>query len=437
VRARLGLVALAALAILFAGIRWLWIPANIATLGDDLRALGLGPEAGQAVIAEIADEQETLVLAFAGVAAIVIAAAWFGLERYIRGPAAELARRARRAAQGDPSPAPFPAIVPATNGRFSELARAVGELAGKLASTEDATRQEAAMRERAEAALRASEERYAMAIRCANEGLWEWDLKTGLAYYARNWKALLGYADDEIGQRQAEWTDRIHPEDRDAVLTLLNAHIAGETDSFQSDHRLLHKDGAHRWFLARGQLVRSASGAPYKLVALNTDITARKRAEQILLGIANGLSQPRGEEFFNRLVRNFAEVLGAKVAFICQCANVPTTRVRMLSCWNDGRFAENVEFNLEGTPCNTVITKGELTFIPCGVEKLFPREAGYESYLGLPIFDRNGSVIGHLACFDTKPMQDDLPKLPIFTIFAVRAGIEIEQRMLDLGATKH
>ncbi len=429
----MGLLALAALTILLAGLRWLWIPANIATLGDDLRALGLGPEAGQAVIAEIADQQETLVLAFAGIAVIAIAAAWFAIERYVRGPAAELTRRARRAAEGDPGLAPLPAM----DGRFSELARAVGELADKLASAEDAARQEAAMRERAEAALRASEERYAMAIRCANEGLWEWDLKTAVAYYAPNWKALLGYDDDEIGQSQAEWTDRLHPEDRDAVLALLNAHIAGKTDSFQSDHRLLHKNGAYRWFLTRGQVVRSASGTPYKLVALNTDITARKRAEQILLGIANGLSQPRGQEFFNRLVRNFAEVLGAKMAFICQCANFPTTRVRMLSCWKDGGFAENVEFDLEGTPCNTVITKGELTFIPCGVEKLFPREAGYESYLGLPIFDRNGNVIGHLACFDTKPMQDDLPKLPVFTIFAVRASIEIEQCALELGATTH
>jgi PAS domain S-box-containing protein len=429
----MGLLALAALAVLLAGLRWLWIPANIATLGDDLRALGLGPEAGQAVIAELAEQQGALVLAFAGIAVIAIAAGWFAIERYVRGPAAELTRRVRRATEGDPGFAPFPAL----EGRFSELARVVGDLARKLASAEDAAREEAAMRERAEAALRASEERYAMAIRCANEGLWEWDLKTGVAYYAPNWKALLGYGDDEIGQSQAEWTDRLHPEDRDAVLALLNAHIAGKTDSFETDHRLLHKNGAHRWFLTRGQVVRSASGTPYKLVALNTDITARKRAEQILLGIASGLSQPRGEEFFNRLVRNFAETLGAKKAFICQCANFPTTRVRMLSCWNDGRFAENVEFDLEGTPCNSVITKGELTFIPCGVEKLFPREGGYESYLGLPIFDRNGGVIGHLACFDTKPMQDDLPKLPIFTIFAVRAGIEIEQRMIDLRATKH
>jgi hypothetical protein len=90
---------------------------------------------------------------------IAIAAAWFAIERYVRGPAAEITRRARRAVESDPGLAPLPAM----DGRFSELARAVGELAGKLASAEHAARQEAAMRERAEAALRASEERYAMA----------------------------------------------------------------------------------------------------------------------------------------------------------------------------------------------------------------------------------------------------------------------------------
>ena len=167
--ARVGLLALATLAILLAGIRWLWIPANIATLGDDLHALGLGPEASHALITEIADQQEILVIGFASIAVIAIAAAWFGFERYVRRPAAEIAGRVRRAARGDAGHVAFPAM----NGRFSELTRAVEELAGKLASAEDLGRQEAILRERAEAALRASEERYAMAIRCANEGLWE------------------------------------------------------------------------------------------------------------------------------------------------------------------------------------------------------------------------------------------------------------------------
>ena len=116
-RARLGLLAIAALAILLAGIRWLWIPANIATLGGDLRALGLGPEAGQAVIAELAEQQEALVLAFAGIAVIAIAAAWLAIERYVRRPATELTRRARRAAKGDPGPAASPARRSETCGK--------------------------------------------------------------------------------------------------------------------------------------------------------------------------------------------------------------------------------------------------------------------------------------------------------------------------------
>jgi len=428
-RARALPLAVALLALLAAGFHWVWLPMNAAALAADLRVLSLSPEAGRALIADMRAQQELLLLAFAGIGLVAIAGGWFGLARWVRRPVSDMTERALRLARGDFQTATLPAVT----GQFVALGRTLDELGTMLESATVRAQHEATQRERADAALRASEERYALAIRCANEGLWEWDMKSELAYYAVNWKALLGYGDEEIGHGQAEWTDRIHPEDREAAIAALNAHIAGETASFESDHRLQHRDGTYRWFLARGQIVRSASGRPYKLVGLITDITARKRTEQILVGIANGLSQPRGDAFFNRLVRNFANVLDSKMAFICECANHPTTRMRMLAWWNDGKFAENIEFDLEGTPCNVVVAQGELTFVPCGVEKLFPKEAGYESYLGLPIFGRNGDVIGHLACFDTKPMADDLPRLPIFTIFAVRAGIEIEQRMLEQG----
>ena len=427
--ARSLLLAFALLALLAAGFHWIWLPMNAAALAADLRVLSLSSAAGRALIADMRAQQELLLLAFAGIGLLAIAGGWFGLARWVRRPASDITERALRLARGDFQAATLPAVT----GQFGALGRALGELGTALESTTARAQHEATLRERADAALRASEERYALAIRCANEGLWEWDMKSELAYYAANWKALLGYGDEEISRGQAEWTDRIHPEDREAAIAALNAHIAGETASFESDHRLRHRDGSYRWFLARGQMVRSASGRPYKLVGLITDITARKRTEQILVGIANGLSQPRGDAFFNQLVRNFANVLDSKMAFICECANHPTTRVRMLAWWNDGNFAENIEFDLEGTPCDAVITKGELTFVPCGVEKLFPKEAGYESYLGLPIFGPKSDVIGHLACFDTKPMPNDLPTLPIFTIFAVRAGIEIEQRMLEQG----
>jgi PAS domain S-box-containing protein len=424
------LIAIVLLALLAAGFQWVWLPTNVAALKADVRVLSLSPEAAAALIGDVRGQQQMLLLAFAAIGLATIAGLWFGLAQWIRRPTSDVTELALRLARGDfQGGAP-----PAATGPFGTLGRTLGEIGAALDAATTLAHHEATLRERAEAALRASEERYALAIRCANEGLWEWDMKSELAYYAANWKALLGYGEEELGRGESEWTDRIHPEDREATIAALDAHIAGETASFESDHRLLHKDGSYRWFCARGQMVRSASGRPYKLVGLITDITARKRTEQVLVGIAKGLSQPRGDAFFDQLVRNFADVLDTKMAFICECADRPTTRVRMLSWWNDGKFAENVEFDLEGTPCDAVIAKGELTFVACGVDKLFPKEAGYESYLGLPIFGRTGDVIGHLACFDTKPMPNDLPRLPIFTIFAVRAGIEIEQRMLERGS---
>jgi PAS domain S-box-containing protein len=416
---------LAAALLAIMGFAALWLPRTGAMISDDLRLLGLNAAQGEALMADIRDDQYMLMLAFAVIVMCLVGGTWTYLSHRMRQSALQVAGKASRLARGDfteradaPSPAPLDAID-----------RAVGELGRALETATLAGRREEQQRSRAEDALRASEERYALAVRCANDGLWEWDTVSDSVYYAPNWKTLLGHADDEIGHGLSEWSERIHPDERAAVKAALDAHIAGDSPIFEYDHRLLHKDGAYRWFLARGQAIRSEDGKADKVIGLITDITARKRAEQILLGIARGLSEARGDEFFKVLVRNFAEVLGTRMAFICQCANFPTSRVRMLAWWNDGAFAENIEFDLEGTPCNEVITQGELGFVPCGVEKLFPKEVGMESYLGLPIFNHAGDVIGHLACFDTKEMPEDLPRLPIFTIFAVRAGIEIEQRM--------
>jgi PAS domain S-box-containing protein len=419
---------LAAALLIAAAFEALWIPRTESMIADDLRILGLGAAQGAALVADIRDDQQMMMLVFAVVATLLLLGGWTLLERRTQQSAVRIADKALRFARGE-----F-AEAPAEADRLAAIDRAVGELGRALESARQSARRESEQRTRTEAALRTSEERYALAVRCANDGLWEWDRLNDSVYYASNWKALLGYGDDEIGHGLGEWTERIHPDEREAVRAALDAHVAGESSIFEYDHRLRHKDGSYRWFLARGQAVRSGDGSAGKVIGLITDITSRKRAEAILLGIARGLSEARGDAFFQVLVKNFAEVLGTKMAFICQCANYPTTRVRMLAWWNDGAFAENMEFDLEGTPCNEVITKGELTFVPCGVEKLFPREVGLESYLGLPILSHDGRVIGHLACFDTKEMHNDLPRLPIFTIFAVRAGIEIEQRMLDRQA---
>ena len=146
----------------------------------------------------------------------------------------------------------------------------------RLAGANASLNVEAAARTQAEAGLRLSEERYALAVRGANDGLWDWTLGTGEVYFAPRWKSLLGYAEDEITSRPGEWLDRVHPDDRAELCTQLQAVSEG-CETFEIEHRLRHRDGAYRWMLARG--LGTTSGESRRLVGSHSDVTARKEAE--------------------------------------------------------------------------------------------------------------------------------------------------------------
>ena len=116
----------------------------------------------------------------------------------------------------------------------------------------------------------------------------------------------------------------------------------------------------------------------------------------------------------------------------------------MLAYYSNGRFEDCVEYELSGTSCGAVIDRGEIVYCPTGVCEVWPFEAGYgrDSYIGVPLFDSTGKIIGHFACADPKPMQQDLPHLSIFKIFFVRAAAELERTMLkrqlhSVGGIEH
>ncbi len=135
----------------------------------------------------------------------------------------------------------------------------------------------------AEVSLLESEERYALAARGANDGLWDWNLKTDKIYFSSRWKSMLGCKENDVGNRLEEWFHRIHPEDIDRVKAALIAHLKGLTPHFENEHRMLYKNGQYRWMLSRGLAVRNADGEPYRIAGSQTDITDRKRTETQLL----------------------------------------------------------------------------------------------------------------------------------------------------------
>lgn len=134
----------------------------------------------------------------------------------------------------------------------------------------------------AAAALQASEERYALAARGANDGLWDWDLKANQFYFSPRWKAMLGYREDEVGSDPQEWFSRIHPDDSDRVQLHLDAHFKGLISHFESEHRIRHKDGEYRWVLCRGLAVWDEANQVTRMAGSQTDITDRKHAEEQL-----------------------------------------------------------------------------------------------------------------------------------------------------------
>src|SRR5881398_1155273 len=141
---------------------------------------------------------------------------------------------------------------------------------------------------RAQEALRESEERYALAAQGANDGLWDWNVLTNFVHYSLRWKAMLGYQEGEIGDRPEEWFDRIHDADRERVKQEIAAHQKGLTPHFESEHRMLHKDGSFRWMLSRGLAVFDDSGKTLRMAGSQTDITERKVSDP-LTGLPNRL----------------------------------------------------------------------------------------------------------------------------------------------------
>ncbi|MEW8525450.1 MAG: EAL domain-containing protein [Candidatus Thiodiazotropha endolucinida] len=135
----------------------------------------------------------------------------------------------------------------------------------------------------AEHELFLSEERLTLALKGANDGLWDWNLETDEVYYSRQWKSMLGYEESELAHHLNTWASLVHPDDKDRVLKTVEDHLSGNADSFEVEMRMRHKDGHEVVVLSRAFLVNRASdGKAMRLVGTHVDITERKKTESYL-----------------------------------------------------------------------------------------------------------------------------------------------------------
>jgi len=140
--------------------------------------------------------------------------------------------------------------------------------------------QDVTVQSRDEQTLKRNEERLALAAQGANDGLWEWDLRSGEFYVSGRWRALLGLPSEWAIARAEEWINRVHDDDIVALREALEAHVSGKTDHFQLEHRIRHEDGTYRRFLCRGIAIRGIDRP--RIAGSLTDTTERAKEQEQL-----------------------------------------------------------------------------------------------------------------------------------------------------------
>lgn len=122
-------------------------------------------------------------------------------------------------------------------------------------------------------------ERLNLALEGTKDGTWDWNILTNDVKFSNNWGKMLGYNPDEITHELSFWSDKVHPEDWNDVISKVKNHINGETDNYVSEHRLKTKSGEYKWVLDRGKVLYSESGEAVRMVGTHQDIDKRKTLE--------------------------------------------------------------------------------------------------------------------------------------------------------------
>jgi PAS domain S-box-containing protein len=224
-------------------------------------------------------------------------------------------------------------------------------------------------------------------------------------------------------------------------------------DAFQAnDHEVLatgiavekeeiapREDGLHTYLSIKFPLW-DAAGAIYAVCGISTDISDRKRKEEMLRNISLGVSTKTDKSLFQALAEYLTKTLDVEFAFIGELIPPENQRVRTIAGFGDGQVIESFEYVLANTPCETVVEK-QICIYPNQIQQRFPFDSllttlKAESYIGAPLINAAGQVLGLIAVLSQQPLQNTELMVEILNIFSVRAASELERQQAETELQK-
>ena len=289
---------------------------------------------------------------------------------------------------------------------------------------------------RSEEALRENEERFRGILHSAGVGVFGLDLQGRHTFVNPVAAGLLGYQAEELLGKPSHSTwhfehedGSCYPEDECPIYGVLRSGepAGGEEVFLNRRGKPFHVEFSATPIFEHGEI----NGA----VVTFSDISERRRTERITQGIIRGTSSATGGDFLRQLVKNLAEALDVRYAFVGEVTDESLSAVRAVAVWAGGEYGDSFEYQLAGTPCADVVGR-EICGYRDHVRELFPEDRlladmEAESYVGTPLFDSDGNPLGILAVLDDRPLRDvDLDR-SILGIFAGRAAVELERTITD------
>lgn len=287
--------------------------------------------------------------------------------------------------------------------------------------------------------LVASEKKYRDLVETSQDLIWSVDVEGRFTFVNQAVKQIHGYEPEEMLGRP--FTDFQPPEQQAKDLEVAQHILSGER-YFQYETIHLAKDGRPIRLLFNAIALLDDKSNIIGGTGTASDITKRKQREEALQLIVEGIASKTGDEFFRSCVHYLAQLLQVRYALVAECVAQAKTQLRTLAFWQSDDFAENFEYDIAHTPYHKVI-EGTICYYPDALQALFPSDRDLvaldaQSYLGIPLTNTSGTIIGLLAVLDTKPMVNesgirDVPPdyLHILKIFAARAGAELERKLAE------